>query len=172
MTSEVLLDDLRRVVQEISSERFKPYLTEGDAISAARAIHAIATTLAESGVRVDPDKHMLRCSEARALAGFLRSKYRGRAATAYKRRKKELARASIDARADLVNQGSKPTESYVSQRADVDEVYLAAVNEETKTEELSTYFDTLWTSLGDRLEVLIEISRNERAITKGKEEIR
>jgi len=168
--SDVVLSDLKVVVEELASERLKSYIRQKDATLVARILHTIASTLRETGVRVDPNHHMLRCSEAKALAGYLRSKYKGLAKDAERRRKREGARAYVNVRNDLGMQGVKITEALISASSEIDDDYVKAIENETSHQEIADHFEHLWYVLSDRLEVLIEISRNERAIVKGTQE--
>jgi hypothetical protein len=170
MSGSVQLGDLTRIVAHFGSTKLAPYLEQRDVESAARVVHCIASTLEETKVRIDPNHHMLRTTEAKALAGYLRGKYKGRAKRKQAERRRDSARASIDARDALIQTGDKVTEARVSAEAELDEQYLLCVEAEISSQEVVDLFDELRAALADRHEVMVEISRNDRAIYKGKED--
>lgn len=170
MTGYIVLDDLKRIVADLNSGRFRPHLAEEDAPRIARVIHCIAVTLEETKVKVDPNEHLLRASEASALAGFLRSRYSAIAKRRHAARKRDASRAAVDARNDLTMSGVRVTEAAVAASAAMDETHQNFVEAEITSQELADHFDSLYWALRNRLDVLTEISWNERAILKGSKE--
>lgn len=166
MTTHVTFADLQALVQELASGRFTSQLESGDAERIARAIHCIAETLDEKKVKIDVDAAMLRVTEARALAGFLRSKYRGRGRDATLARKKAHAVGAENVRTDLLSVGEKVTEARIATKAELDEDYLEALSHEHRLNELQDHLESIQTALEYRHEAVVEISRNERALLK------
>lgn len=170
MGGSVRVSDLKRIVARLGSEELAPHVEQTDLESAARVIHCIAATLEETQVKIDPNKHMLRTTEAAALAGYLKIRYRARAKRKTAERKKDAARAAIDARDAMMQTGEKITEARIAAAAEIDEQYVDHIEAELAAQEVMGYFEELRQSLDERHEVMVEISRNERAILKDKDD--
>jgi hypothetical protein len=166
----VSISDLKRITEEFAGEDLAGVLEKGDVELIKRVIASIAATLEEAQVKIDPDQHMLRCSEACTVAGFLRAKYHGRARRSASARKLTGAQASIEVRDDLLRTGAKVTEGAVASNIEADSDYIAAIEYENRAEEVAEHMYSLHSALRQRLDVLIEISRNERALVKDSKE--
>ncbi len=161
MKCEVLTTgDLATIVGHV---RANSVLVLDDAALLVRLLRGLSLTVDVPHVE---DAHLLVTNDASVLCGFLKVKYAAIAKSLAQEKKKDYARALTDARNELTTGGIKVTESAVSQLGDLDEQYNALCAKVTQAEELYGLFQELREALRERQEVLIEITRNDRAALK------
>lgn len=146
--------------------KYSKVLEDEDLEAAIQVINCISYTLEENKLRIEPDRDMLRASEAYAVACFLKSKYSGLYNLSVHSTKKIQSSLDQQIRSSAIISGNKFTESSVSSAIYVDEDFSEAKDTELQYLALTESFTNLMFTMKLRMEVLVEISRNERALLK------